>query len=75
MAIQFSKDRPIESKIKDELDKAGISGRALAVKLGTSTAYVARRLSGEVEMSVSDVERIAEVLSVPVGAFFGEVAA
>ncbi len=42
--------------------------------MDATAVYVSRRLSGEVELSASDLASISEILDIPVGYFFGEVA-
>lgn len=47
------------------------SGRWLARQLGETPAWVHRRLSGEVDVSVKDARRIAVVLDAPVTELIG----
>lgn len=44
-------------------------------KLGLSQRAMSRRLTGEVEFSATELEKLASMLEVPVSSFFGEVPA
>jgi transcriptional regulator with XRE-family HTH domain len=58
-------------KIREELSRQDISYRELGRRLGTSIAYVSRRLSDnpDVHFRTDELERVAEVLGVPVSRF------
>lgn len=47
----------------------------LADELGISQQAVSRRLSGDVEFTAGELEKIASFLDVPVAKFFGEARA
>lgn len=49
------------------------SGRKAAIALGLNSMYVNRRLSGEAELSVSDVEMFARLLKVNSGALYAQL--
>lgn len=48
------------------LDARGVSHRAAGVAVGRSTMYAQRRLSGEVPMSLEDLEALAAVAGLEV---------
>jgi transcriptional regulator with XRE-family HTH domain len=47
----------------------------IAEALNLSQASVSRRLSGDVDFTSTELRKLADLLGMPVGAFFGEVAA
>ncbi len=55
----------VASEIRAELGRQRRSQARLAVELGWSKVYLSRRLTGEVALSVGDVEAIAGKLGVP----------
>jgi transcriptional regulator with XRE-family HTH domain len=57
-------DELIAAEIRAELARARVTQSALAEQLGVSRAWVSRRLSGEVPLSVGDVAAIAAQLGV-----------
>ena len=60
----------IVGTVRAELARARVSHREMARRLGWPNGLLARRLSGEVEFSASELAAIAEQLSVPVGRFY-----
>lgn len=55
----------IAREIRAELGRQQLTARRFAMKLGVSYMWVTRRLnSGEVEMTVEDIGRIADALGV-----------
>lgn len=60
----------IAANLSAEMKRARWSGRAMADALGLTQAYVARRASGDVELSGSDIDLFAGFLGVPVAALF-----
>lgn len=64
-------DELIAAEIRAELARARITQSALAEQLNVSPAWVSRRLSGEVRLSVGDVAAIAQKL----GLSFSKLAA
>lgn len=75
MAKQKAAQRTgVAAEVRAELARHQISGRELARRMDATAVYVSRRLSGEVELSASDLASISEILDIPVGYFFGEVA-
>lgn len=73
MATQLLDHRLVSAELRAEAARQKISGRELARRMGHTSVYVARRLSGEVDPSASDLAAFAAVLQVPVASFFGEV--
>ena len=61
----------VSAKIRAELRRQDVSFRELGRRMGVSLAYISRRLSDDpdVEFKVSEIERVAEALGVPVTAF------
>lgn len=57
-------DSRVRAEIKAELGRQDISGTRLAKMLGRPQTYVSRRLRGEVNFSLSEIENIAQVLGV-----------
>ena len=47
----------------------------IAALLGLSQTAVSRRLKGNVDFSASELETLSREFNIPVGVFFGEVAA
>lgn len=62
---------PAVQAIRKILDEREISYSELARRLGWGRMQVQRRLAGEVDLTVTDVEEIAAVLGVPVTQFIG----
>lgn len=60
----------IAANLSAEMTRARWSGRRMADALGLTQAYVARRASGEVELSGSDIDLFTGFLGVPVTALF-----
>ncbi len=54
--------------VKAAMAERHISQRALAQKLGVTQPTIFRRLSGDVDFSVSELTMIADVLGVPIEA-------
>lgn len=52
----------VAQRVTHVLRHRGVSGRKLARDLGLSAPYIARRLSGHVEFSESDIRIVAEYL-------------
>lgn len=63
----------VKNSITAEMIRQGVSQRELARKLGLSQPYLWRRLStaetADMELTPSEIERVAEVLGVPVAKF------
>jgi transcriptional regulator with XRE-family HTH domain len=67
----------IAAEVRAEMARQRVTGGRLAAELGVSAAWVSTRLAGITEFRVSDLERIAVALNVPVSRFLtaGERAA
>ncbi len=63
----------VKDSITAEMNRQGVSQRQLARRLGFSQQYLWRRLSmaerADLEFTPSEIERIADVLGVPVTKF------
>lgn len=57
-------DAGVAPRVRALLEAQGISGRKLARDLNMSAPYIARRLSGEVEFTESDIRMVAARLNV-----------
>lgn len=60
----------VASEIRAYLARRRISASRAAEALGWSQAYISRRISGVTAFDVADLEALAELLDVPVTAFF-----
>ena len=60
----------VAAEIRAEMARQRRSIHSLEIQLGWSEMYLWRRLSGRSALKLDDVEAIAEVLEVPVTAFF-----
>lgn len=56
----------VASEIRAEMARQRRSQQELARALGWTQPFISRRLTGSVALSTDEIERIAEVLSVPV---------
>jgi cyanate lyase len=65
----------VAAEVRAELARKRMTQGALADALGRSDAYVTRRLTGETAFDLTEVEKIAEILRVPVQQLIGECAA
>jgi len=74
MEIQNTETGKVATELRAELARRKMSGRAFAKASGVTNAYMTRRLSGEVAMTVDDLTLFAAVLNVPVTRFFPEAA-
>lgn len=59
-------ERIAAGNARAEAARQKLSGREIARRMDVTSVYVARRLSGDVEFSESDLRRFAAVLDVPV---------
>lgn len=72
-ALNFDGDETrmtIAANVAAELKRQRWTGRSAAAALGLSQPYVARRLSGDTDLSGSDLALFAAFLKVPVSVFF-----
>ena len=63
---------PVIATIRAELARKGIPTSALPGILGNSQAYWGRRMTGAAPFDVYDLRLLADLISVPVAAFFAE---
>lgn len=63
---------PVIAAIRAELARKGIRPAALPRLIGNSQAYWSRRLTGDIDLSVSDLRLMADLLQVSVATFFAE---
>lgn len=68
-------EQTITAEIRVAMARRNISHTKVAAALGLTISQFSRRINGKVEFSASQLAQLSEVLSTPVGAFFGEVAA
>lgn len=57
------------TEVRAEMGRQRMSSAALAQALGVSDMYVSRRLRGETAFDLTDIERTAKILGVPVSQF------
>jgi transcriptional regulator with XRE-family HTH domain len=65
----------VADRIRAEMIDQGVSGRELARRVGVDQKWVQRRLTGEIEVRPSDLEKIADALVVPVSRLLLEMKA
>jgi transcriptional regulator with XRE-family HTH domain len=58
----------VASEIRAWLGRRRLTGRQLAAKIGASQTWTATRLRGEQEITLNDLERIADALDVEIAA-------
>lgn len=56
----------VAAEIRAEMARQRITQRDLAASAGLTTAYLSRRLTGDVALSTEDIERLAGALGVPI---------
>jgi transcriptional regulator with XRE-family HTH domain len=59
-------DEKVAAEIRAALARQRVTQSALADRLGVSQAWVSRRLSGEVPLTIADITQIAAELGVEV---------
>lgn len=67
--MNAKRTHPAVRAIQDLLDERGINKSELARQLGWGRMQVHRRLNGEADLTVAELEEIAAVLDVPVASF------
>lgn len=65
----------VTEKVIAELEHQHVSGTELACRMKVSQAFVSRRLRAEVPFDLAELDRVAEVLAVPVEQFLSGDAA
>lgn len=58
--------RSVASEIRAHMARAGMTQNQLAIALGWSPAYLSRRLTGAVDLTLAELEAIADALGVTV---------
>jgi len=66
---------PVAAKVKAEAIRQGIKQADLGRAAGMTQAGVSRRLTGDVDITVTEAERFAQILGVSVAWLFGEAEA
>jgi transcriptional regulator with XRE-family HTH domain len=61
-----SVNQHVAQEIRAEMARRRLSQTALAERLGTGQRSISRRLLGEVELTVGDVDQIAQILGMPI---------
>jgi len=65
----------VAAEVRAEMGRQKLSQMGLAAALGASQAWLSRRLNGTVAFATDELERVAEVLGVPLGQLVSPVAA
>lgn len=65
----------VAANARAEVARRQIRQGRIAEHLGLNQQQVSRRLTGEVEFSVSELQKLAELLEVPVATLYGEAVA
>jgi transcriptional regulator with XRE-family HTH domain len=65
----------ITAEIRVAIARRNFSYTKVAAELGLTVSQFSRRINGKVEFSATELAKLSGILDVPVGAFFGEVAA
>jgi transcriptional regulator with XRE-family HTH domain len=60
----------VAAEVRANLARQRISGRQAALRLGWTPPYLSRRLIGEIPFDVADLQKMADLLDLPVTAFF-----
>lgn len=58
--------KTVATNVRAEASRRGIATHEIAKVLGTSTAAVSRRMNERVEFKLSELEKIARLLDVPI---------
>lgn len=64
----------VRGQIKAEMARRDLTIEGLAGRLEVSTMWVSRRLRGQTPIAVSELERIADALGLPVESFLERAA-
>lgn len=67
MKVQHHLRELVAEEVRALLARRRLNGAKLATAIGKSEMYVSRRLRGETAFDLDDLEKIADVLGVPVG--------
>ncbi len=63
---------PVGDRVRDEIDRLGITKRGLARRVEMSPQSLYRKLAGETAFTLPELYRIAEALRVPTSTFLPE---
>lgn len=56
----------VAEEARVQLARRRISGRQIGAKLGWSSAYLSRRLTGHIPFTIADLDALARALDIPV---------
>lgn len=65
----------VAANVRAEVARRRIRQAAIAEHMGLDQRAVSRRLLGQVEFSVGELQSLADLLGVPVATLYGEVSA
>lgn len=65
----------IASNVRAEVTRRNLSGQRVAEALGLTQPATSRRMRGHVEFSATELQRLAELLEIPVASLYGELSA
>lgn len=65
----------IARNVRAELARRRLTQEQVGAEIGLTQKAMSRRLTGEVEFSGSELQKLAEVLGTPVATLYGEVSA
>lgn len=60
----------VASQLRAEMGRQELTNEQLAARLGVSDMWVSRRKARKTQISIGDIERLAEALGVPVDYFY-----
>jgi transcriptional regulator with XRE-family HTH domain len=60
----------VAGEVRAYLGRRRLSGRAAAMQLGWTQQYMSRRLTGVIPFDVADLAALADLLEIPIVAFF-----
>jgi transcriptional regulator with XRE-family HTH domain len=58
--------------VRAELARRGLTQEQAGAAIGLNQKAMSRRLTGAVDFSSTELQKLAELLEVPIGALFGE---
>lgn len=64
--------RPINERVSEHVKRSGLTREGIAAATGWSEKRVQRLLSGDTDLRADDMEELARVLNLPVGALYRE---
>ena len=60
----------VAAEVRAELARQRISARQAARRLGWTQQYLSRRMTGDISFDVNELAALADLLEVPISAFF-----